>query len=224
MSNQKEARIKIMNNGPYQVSDHPLIKMQMILNSSGRPVGWKRGPLIENSGSYELCRCGASSNKPFCDWTHESIRFNGTETAGRKPSKTRAKAYKGQGLIATDSKTLCVHAGFCVTERTDFWDLIEQEESPIRREALIKMIQNCPSGRLEYKKKEGGPPVEESLPKEIGIIENGPLYVRGGIVVEGANGKSYEVRNRITLCRCGASENKPFCDGKHADIGFRDNL
>jgi CDGSH-type Zn-finger protein len=50
----------------------------------------------------------------------------------------------------------------------------------------------------------------------------GPLCVRGGIPVVGADGEPYEVRNRVTLCRCGASRNKPFCDGSHAAVGFTD--
>jgi len=50
------------------------------------------------------------------------------------------------------------------------------------------------------------------------------LWVRGGIPVTSANGFHYEVRNRVTLCRCGTSKNKPFCDGSHAAIKFKDGL
>jgi CDGSH-type Zn-finger protein len=70
--------------------------------------------------------------------------------------------------------------------------------------------------------------VEESLPVSIGVVEDpaedcaGPLWLRGGIAVIAANGFAYEVRNRVTLCRCGASRNKPFCDGSHASIKFQD--
>ena len=53
---------------------------------------------------------------------------------------------------------------------------------------------------------------------------SGPLWVRGGITVESKDGSSYERRNRVTLCRCGASSNKPFCDGSHASIKFDDGL
>jgi CDGSH-type Zn-finger protein len=50
----------------------------------------------------------------------------------------------------------------------------------------------------------------------------GPLWLRGGVQVIGADGFHYELRNRVTLCRCGASQNKPFCDGTHASIKFQD--
>ena len=69
---------------------------------------------------------------------------------------------------------------------------------------------------------------EPTLPVSIGLVEDpaqgcsGPLWLRGGIPVVGADGVEYEVRNRVTLCRCGGSKNKPFCDGTHAAIKFRD--
>lgn len=222
MSNGKENRIKIAENGPYQVSGTKLLKLRPNLNSAGRPVKWERGQEFDRDESYELCRCGASSNKPFCDWTHVSIDFDGKETADRAPTATRRKSYEGQGIVMTDDKTLCIHAGFCVTEKTEVWELVEQASDPAARAELINMIRNCPAGRLEYAESPQGLPVEEKLPQEIGVIEDGPIYVRGGIVVEGSNGESYEIRNRMTLCRCGASMNKPFCDGRHAEIGFRD--
>jgi CDGSH-type Zn-finger protein len=56
----------------------------------------------------------------------------------------------------------------------------------------------------------------------IGVITDGPLWVRGGVRVVAADGTSYEVRNRTTLCRCGHSRNKPFCDGSHEDAGFKE--
>jgi CDGSH-type Zn-finger protein len=56
----------------------------------------------------------------------------------------------------------------------------------------------------------------------VAICRDGPLLVRGGIPVESEDGRPYEVRNRVTLCRCGHSRNKPFCDGTHDQIGFRE--
>ena len=70
--------------------------------------------------------------------------------------------------------------------------------------------------------------VEPQLPVSIGLVEDpaqgcsGPLWLRGRIPVKAADGFQYEVRNRVTLCRCGQSKNKPFCDGTHAAIKFRD--
>ena len=82
------------------------------------------------------------------------------------------------------------------------------------------MIEKCPTGRLEYYEPPAETPIEQDLEQEIGVIADGPLWVRGGIPVQSADCEAYEVRNRVTLCRCGASKNKPFCDGAHVDIGF----
>jgi hypothetical protein len=80
------------------------------------------------------------------------------------------------------------------------------------------MIEHCPSGALAYEI--DGELVEPDLPVQISPIANGPLFVSGGVPIERADGELIETRNRVTLCRCGASSNKPLCDGTHAEIGF----
>ncbi|TLY82659.1 MAG: CDGSH iron-sulfur domain-containing protein, partial [Gammaproteobacteria bacterium] len=90
-----------------------------------------------------------------------------------------------------------------------------------------RQVGHCPSGRLAALERATDKPVEPPLPVSIGLIEDpaegvsGPVWVRGGVPVTAADGFKYEVRNRITLCRCGASKNKPFCDGSHVTVGFR---
>ncbi|HTN44694.1 MAG TPA: CDGSH iron-sulfur domain-containing protein [Nitrospiria bacterium] len=222
MGGAKETRIRVTEDGPYKVSGADLLAMRPVKNHAGRPVGWRRGRSIDHDEPYALCRCGRSSNKPFCDGAHAATSFDGTETAERETAGMRRRNFNGRGLVMTDVKKFCVHAGFCVSEKTEAWDLVRKTTDPAARDKLIGMIRNCPSGRLEYAEPPVDAPVEEPLPREIGIVQNGPLYVRGRIVVEGADGRAYEVRNRMTLCRCGASKNKPFCDGSHAEIGFRD--
>ena len=70
-----------------------------------------------------------------------------------------------------------------------------------------------------------GKKIEPKLPREIAVVEDepegkhGPLWVRGGIEIEAEDGTVYEVRNRVTLCRCGGSGNKPFCDAMHMEDG-----
>jgi hypothetical protein len=87
---------------------------------------------------------------------------------------------------------------------------------------------HCPSGRLVARDRATGRALEPHFEPSIGLVQDtakgvsGPIWVRGGIPVVGADGHAYEVRNRLTLCRCGASSNKPFCDGTHAAIHFND--
>src|SRR5438552_1425567 len=98
---------------------------------------------------------------------------------------------------------------------------IADAADPAIRERVERQIAHCPSGRLQYAKSANEPPVEISYPPTVAIIPNGALWVLGGVPVETADGFTYEVRNRQLLCRCGASENKPFCDGSHARVKFQ---
>ncbi len=74
--------------------------------------------------------------------------------------------------------------------------------------------------------KRTGKAIEPVLPPSINLVEDpqegcgGPLWLRGGVALVSSDGFAYEVRNRVTLCRCGASQNKPFCDGSHASVHF----
>jgi hypothetical protein len=101
------------------------------------------------------------------------------------------------------------------------WNLVEQSDDPDARKTAIEEACNCPSGRLVITDNESGKAIEPDFEKSIVVIEypakgeRGPLWVRGGIPIQSADGKPYEIRNRVTLCRCGRSENKPFCDGSH---------
>ena len=89
------------------------------------------------------------------------------------------------------------------------------------RAQVIAMIERCPSGALTYEIESEGGVIEPDLPEEIAVTDNGPLWVTGGIPIERADGQPVETRNRVTLCRCGHSKNKPFCDGTHIDVGFK---
>lgn len=57
---------------------------------------------------------------------------------------------------------------------------------------------------------------------EFKIVPNGPLHVKGNFVIKGTDGKEYDIKGETWLCRCGGSNNKPFCDGSHKKIGVRD--
>ena len=120
----------------------------------------------------------------------------------------------------TDDESLCVHAGFCGTRLTNVWEMIERTSDPEVRSRLLTMVNNCPSGRLQVAPIEGGAPIEPEYEPSIATTPDGPLWVRGGIAIQAPDGYVYEQRNRVTLCRCGQSKNKPFCDGTHVETGF----
>ena len=96
--------------------------------------------------------------------------------------------------------------------------MMPSTDDTLVRGQVIRMVEKCPSGRLTNVI--DGEVVEPALPSEINVIPGGPLWVTGGLTVTNAAGDRLETRNRVTLCRCGASGSKPLCDGSHADIGF----
>jgi hypothetical protein len=103
------------------------------------------------------------------------------------------------------------------------WQLVRKSENPEARDTAIEEVCNCPSGRLVIFDNATGKEIEPEFEKSIVVVESpqskeqGPLWVRGGIPIESADGKQYEIWNRVTLCRCGKSRNKPFCDGSHVE-------
>src|ERR1700688_1636147 len=90
------AKVQIAKNGPYMVSGGlPLSKQTIGANSAGESVKWIAGQVYPAQANYALCRCGHSSNKPFCDGSHAKVKFDGTETAGREPYQKQAKVIQG---------------------------------------------------------------------------------------------------------------------------------
>ncbi len=228
MSEAEGMKIVVTQDGPYQVlGGVPMRRHSIEADAQGNSWTWREGDAFHVQQSYELCRCGHSHDKPFCDGSHEEIGFDGTETASRAPYLEQAQALDGPEMGLTDAEPLCAYARFC-DGYGQVWSLVEQTDNPESRELFVHEATCCPSGRLVAWNKQTGEAVEPSFEPSIGLVEDpalsvsGPIWVRGGIPIESADGQRYEVRNRVTLCRCGASNNKPFCDGSHASINFTD--
>jgi CDGSH-type Zn-finger protein len=229
MPKSSQKKIVVSKDGPYKVSGDVPLSMQVISpNKEGLSWDWKEAKDFDPGKEYDLCRCGHSNNKPFCDGTHAKVRFDGTETATRRPFVRQAEVFEGASLLLSDAEDLCAFARFCDPEGK-IWSVVEQPGAEARKLA-IREANHCPAGRLVVHDKKTGEAIEEELPQSIGVVEDpalgcsGPLWVRGGVRIESENGNPYETRNRVALCRCGASANKPFCNGSHASIKFRDGL
>ena len=219
----KNKRIKITKNGPYIVSGGvPLFRESVLIGCDGEPAAWKKGSAYPARDTYALCRCGRSENKPFCDGSHSKMAFDGTETASRGGYLDRAEKTLGPELDLTWSSELCAVARFC-HRGEEAWTYAERSDDPEARKTAIEEACNCPSGSLVAWDKATGAAIEPDLEPSISLIENpadeadGPIWVKGGIPIESADGFEYETRNRVTLCRCGKSKNKPFCDGSHLE-------
>jgi CDGSH-type Zn-finger protein len=224
VTERSKPRIKVVEDGPYRVTGAPVVRMRKVVDDDTDVARWERGPVLlaGGEGAHDLCRCGQSGTKPFCDGVEKTIGFDGTETADRGPTAGRRSEYGDVPVVLSDDRTLCARAAFCETRLTDAWTLAQQSEDPQRRGMLTRMVERCPSGRLAYHVPPDPAALEEELPQEIAVVDDGPLWVRGGIPIEAADGFEYEVRNRVALCRCGQSKNKPFCDGSHVRARFTD--
>lgn len=219
---RSEQRIRVVKDGPYLVSGGvPLAEQRIGVDADDQCRGWEESKKYPTEESYALCRCGRSQCKPFCDGSHATGKFRGDETAGNIPYAEQALEFEGPGLKLTDAEAYCVGARFC-HRGSGAWNLIRQSADPAAREMAIEESCDCPSGRL-VAWDEDGREIEPEFEPSIGLVEDtqagkmGPIWVRGGIPVESADGVTYEQRNRVTLCRCGRSANKPFCDGSHLE-------
>jgi CDGSH-type Zn-finger protein len=222
------AKIVIVKNGPYLVTGGlSLVKAVIVCDDGGTPSEYTWGRPEAQRDRYSLCRCGKSKNPPYCDGTHTPARFRGAETASREPYIEQAGQITGPDLVLTDVEPLCALARFC-HRGGDVWSLTEESDDPRARKMAIRDTWDCPAGRLAVWDVETGEPIEPELKPAVALIEDpdkgvsGPIWVMGGVPVVSSDGTVYEIRNRVTLCRCGKSKNKPFCDGEHIPARFDD--
>jgi len=223
-----KGKIVILKNGPYLVSGNlPLGTEIAQVGGDGEPEKWIKGKRYPAREKYALCRCGQSANKPFCDGAHAGMGFDGSETASRKPFEEQAETIEGPGMDLKDAESLCAGARFCHPEGGT-WQLTTESDDPGKRKSAIQQACNCPAGRLVAYDKKTGKPIEPRHKPSISLIQDpqagasGPIWAKGGVAIESADGTAYETRNRVTLCRCGGSGNKPFCDGAHVGMTFND--
>ncbi len=226
-------KIRISMDGPYELHGDIHVDLASIgTNAQGDSIAWVHGRSYEKKdepAEYKnmeppheptyLCRCGHSKTKPFCDGTHDDVGFCGHEHAGRAPYVESAEVQPGEGVNLLDDPSLCVGARFCDVGAT-VWRYAQRSGDPENKKLAIEEACKCPSGRLTIMEQDGSF-VEPRLEPKVSAVQDpinncrGPLWVQGGIAVEGANGEQYETRNRVTLCRCGESANQPYCDGSH---------
>lgn len=224
-------KITVTPNGPYLVEGAiPLSHQHIVTNAQGESLSWRAGKAVAAPAApaYGLCRCGHSGTQPFCDGSHQRVGFDGTETASRAPYAQQAASIEGPTQVLDDAEALCAFARFC-DPQGQVWQLVLQSDRPAAARLVEQQAGDCPGGRLRARQRAQGVALEPHFAPSIGLVQDtakgvsGPLWVRGGIEIRSADGQTYEVRNRVALCRCGASVNKPFCDGSHVSSGFHDD-
>ena len=223
--------ITVSEKGPYLIYGRPPLATQFImLNTEYESWYFQSGRRFPTeSEPTALCRCGASKRKPYCDGSHLSARWDPTLTAPDEALLDHSDRTHGQTLALSDNPQYCVFARFCHATG-DAWHLTARSDDPTSRRLAIREASMCPGGRLMAWDRATGRPYEFRFEPSLGLIEDptiessGGLWVRGGIPLRRETGQTYEIRNRMVLCRCGQSANKPYCDGTHASIHWQDHL
>jgi CDGSH-type Zn-finger protein len=227
---KERPKILPLSNGPYYLLNNVKPKtVENLQNLKGEPLSTVSG--------VALCRCGASKNKPFCDGTHSIIGFSTDNKVGESTSsnsvetkiiKDKRKDYLGRRITVHDNRRICSHSAECKHNLPAVFKLnsrpwIDPDASEVNR--IVDTIGKCPSGALsysidgiEYRDQNDRNPMAT-------VSKDGPYVVTGGVELIGNNiqfgdGASKE---HFTLCRCGASNIKPFCDGMHKVINFKDD-
>jgi CDGSH-type Zn-finger protein/truncated hemoglobin YjbI len=210
--------IQVREDGPYLVTNATNVVTYL-------------GERIELRPQMALCRCGGSAMKPFCDGTHAKIGFSGAKDPARVPD--RRDTYIGEQVTIFDNRGICAHSGFC-TDRlaSAFHAARDPFVSPSggRMDELIRAVRDCPSGALSFgiDGHEAREYVDQAVREPaIEVSKDGPYRVTGGLVLTDENGDAVArvegaSLEHYSLCRCGQSQNKPFCSGRHWYVGFRD--
>jgi CDGSH-type Zn-finger protein/ferredoxin len=200
-------KITVLKNGPLEVNTDNIEFIQ-----EGKE-------LTAENPSY-LCRCGNSANKPWCDGTHKKSGFNDK----REITKENIQVYEGEKISINFNRSICAGAAKCVqglksvftSGNSDNWI----DPNGDSNENIIKTISTCPSGALSYSIGTDTF-IDEKITPRINILKNGPYSVEG-IRLENAHRPTHFSETKYTLCRCGHSKNKPYCDYSHAEVHWDD--
>ncbi|MEC3952788.1 ferritin-like domain-containing protein [Nocardia sp. CDC153] len=210
--------IRTAKNGPYLVTN------AAVVDHLGLP--------LELCPTVALCRCGASALKPLCDGSHARIGFNDAKDPSRVAD--RRDTYVGEQITVFDNRGICQHSGLC-TDRlsTVFRTNAEPFVAPNggRMDEIVRAVRACPSGALgmAFDGIEARDLTDWSGTRApvIEVTKDGPYRIRGSIPLAAADGTDIDraegaSREHYALCRCGQSQNKPFCSGMHWYVGFQD--
>jgi CDGSH-type Zn-finger protein len=206
-------------NGPYLVTNVTVLRT---------PLGGE----VPVPPQLALCRCGASAAKPFCDGSHTTSGFTDAKDPNRVPDQR--DTYLGEQVTIFDNRGICQHSGLCSDRApTAFRTSAEPFVAPsgARLDELVRAVRDCPSGALSlgFDGEEARDLADWHGTREraIEVTQDGPYRVTGAIPLTDTGGADVSraagsSREHYALCRCGHSQNKPFCSGMHWYVDFRD--
>lgn len=178
--------------------------------------------VIPTKPKMALCRCGTSKNKPFCDGSHSTVDFSDEKSPDRTPDETLT--YAGRDITVHYNRLLCSKAYECGRRLESVFDTtrdpwIDPGKGSVNE--IVDVVRACPSGALSYNLPAQSVRHEILQGSTIALEKNGPYRVRH-VALKNVEWCADACSEKYSLCRCGASKNKPFCDGSHVAAGFAD--
>lgn len=193
----KPIQITVTENGPLKVS----CAQAMAVTHKGQALAHEGGQ------DLYLCRCGQSKNAPYCDGTHNKVGFDGSAGA---PRERPVKVWEGRTIQTQFDRGLCMHIYKC--EPLDALRKAELEGDDTAAQQIADVVQRCPSGALQFTS--GSAQAPEPAGPALVIREGAEIQVQGRFEINHPL-RPGQPETRATLCRCGLSKNKPWCDGRH---------
>jgi CDGSH-type Zn-finger protein/truncated hemoglobin YjbI len=218
LQGNRQPEIRCAHNGPYLVTNAERLR------------NWL-GEELPITPAMALCRCGASGIKPVCDGACATNGFTDRKDPKRVPDQR--DTYEGVQLTVYDNRGICQHSGFC----TDRLNTVFHTDGPFvtpsggRMDEIVRAVRDCPSGALSYAidgvEARAQVDWDDSREPTIEVSKDGPYRITGGITLSDARGEPVKRARgssleHYALCRCGHSQNKPFCSGMHWYIEFKD--
>lgn len=195
--------LKVVDNGPLKV------KGARRVHFGGEPL------TIEEGRDVYLCRCGQTANAPYCDGSHNRVGFVADPPSG---DKKEVKVWEGRTIKTFFNPNTCMHVFYCKPlKELRARELAGDDEAAAE---IARVVSTCPSGALTFEATEVAAPDPGERP-EIDVQVGGEVRVQCEFEIN-ASLNERQPPARATLCRCGLSQNKPWCDGRHRKReGFR---
>lgn len=136
----------------------------------------------------------------------------------------KTRTFRGESINVNYNIRRCIHAEECVNRLGEVFDNNKRpwiQPDKATPGQIADTISHCPTGALHFQRLDGGPFEDVLAVNTIVLQEDGPVYLSGNLIVHNAEGEQVYANTRLALCRCGESENKPFCDNAHLKINFR---
>lgn len=205
-------KITLMPNGPISLNaegeDFPVLQTAT-------------GGDIKLEKTAYLCRCGSSQNKPYCDGAHAGAGYSDANTC----ANDALRDFEGPGITVHFNRAICSGAAACVHNlpavfKSEGDDWIQPGEGSV--EEVVATVRKCPSGALTFTI-DGQTEVLQEDGISVNIVKNGPYEIKGPVEFDAPKWSVNASKTNFALCRCGKSENAPFCDYSHGEQGWQDS-